>query len=124
MDGPERRGAARTSAAQTTELAATRSPRPQRSARHEDVAVRRRRGSDHGESRAHAEEHAALVGARRRWSCLRAHDKATGQVLWETELPAGTTGAPMTYMFRGKQHIVVAVGSREHAAEYVALSLP
>ena len=48
-------------------------------------------------------------------------DKATGQVLWETELPAGTTGAPMTYMFRGKQHIVVAVGSREHAAEYVSL---
>jgi quinoprotein glucose dehydrogenase len=45
-------------------------------------------------------------------------------VLWETELPAGTTGAPMTYMFRGKQYIVLAIGSREHAAEYVALSLP
>jgi len=51
-------------------------------------------------------------------------DKSTGQVLWETEFPAGTTGAPMTYMFRGKQYIVVAVGSRDHAAEYVALSLP
>ena len=55
---------------------------------------------------------------------FRAYDKATGQVLWETELPAGTTGAPMTYMFRGKQYIVLAIGSREHAAEYVALSLP
>jgi quinoprotein glucose dehydrogenase len=55
---------------------------------------------------------------------FRAFDKATGQVLWETELPAGTTGAPMTYMFGGKQYIVVAIGSREHAAEYVALSLP
>ena len=55
---------------------------------------------------------------------FRAYDKATGQVLWETELPAGTTGAPMSYMFDGKQYIVVAIGSREHAAEYVALSLP
>jgi quinoprotein glucose dehydrogenase len=55
---------------------------------------------------------------------FRAYDKATGQVLWETELPAGTTGAPMTYMFQGKQYVVVAIGSREHPAEYVALSLP
>ena len=28
---------------------------------------------------------------------FRAYDKATGQVIWETELPAGTTGGPMTY---------------------------
>jgi quinoprotein glucose dehydrogenase len=56
---------------------------------------------------------------------FRAYDKATGAILWETELPAGTTGAPMTYMFAGKQYIVVAIGSREaHSAEYVALSLP
>ena len=45
-------------------------------------------------------------------------------MLWETELPAGTTGAPMTYMFEGKQYIVVAVGSQEGSAQYVALSLP
>jgi len=55
---------------------------------------------------------------------LRAYDKATGQVLWETELPAGTTGAAMSYMFGGKQYILVGIGSREHPAEYVALSLP
>jgi quinoprotein glucose dehydrogenase len=56
---------------------------------------------------------------------FRAYDKATGAIVWETELPAGTTGAPMTYMFAGKQYIVVAIGSREaHSAEYVALSLP
>jgi quinoprotein glucose dehydrogenase len=55
---------------------------------------------------------------------FRAYDKATGQVLWEMELPAGTTGAPMTYVFNGKQYIVVAIGSRQHEAEYVALSLP
>ena len=55
---------------------------------------------------------------------FRAFDKATGAVLWETELPAGTTGAPMTYMFEGKQFIVVAIGGVEQGAEYVALSLP
>ena len=55
---------------------------------------------------------------------FRAYDKATGEVLWETDLPAGTTGAPMTYMFEGTQYIVVAVGDREHPAEFVALSLP
>ena len=55
---------------------------------------------------------------------FRAFDKTNGKVLWETEFPAGTTGAPMSYMFEGKQYIVVAIGSREHAAEYVALALP
>jgi len=55
---------------------------------------------------------------------FRAYDKATGKVLWETDLPAGTTGAPMSYMFNGKQYIVVAVGARDHTAEYVAFSLP
>jgi quinoprotein glucose dehydrogenase len=55
---------------------------------------------------------------------FRAYDKATGAVLWQTEFPAGTTGAPMTYMYRGKQYIVVAIGSAEHPAEFVAMALP
>jgi quinoprotein glucose dehydrogenase len=55
---------------------------------------------------------------------LRALDKATGAVVWETEMPAGATGAPMTYMHEGKQYLVMAIGSREHAAEFVAYSLP
>jgi quinoprotein glucose dehydrogenase len=55
---------------------------------------------------------------------FRAYDKATGKVLWETDLPAGTTGAPMTYVYNGKQYVVVAIGSREHPAEFVAFSLP
>ena len=29
-----------------------------------------------------------------------------------TEFPAGTTGAPMSYLFDGKQFIIVAIGSR------------
>ena len=55
---------------------------------------------------------------------FRAYDKATGSVLWETELPSGTTGAPMTYMFNGRQYVVVAIGGRGHPAEWVALGLP
>ena len=55
---------------------------------------------------------------------FRAYDKATGAILWETELPAGTTGAPMTYMFEGKQYIVVPIGGADQNPEWVALSLP
>ena len=55
---------------------------------------------------------------------FRAYDKATGGVIWETELPAGVTGGPMTYMFEGKQYIVVPIGGRQDAAEWVALGLP
>ena len=55
---------------------------------------------------------------------FRAYDKATGSVIWEMELPSGTTAGPMTYVVKGKQYIVVAVGARDHPSEYVALSLP
>ena len=56
---------------------------------------------------------------------FRAYDKATGERLWEIELPSGTTGAPMTYMYQGKQYILAAIGSREpNSAGFVALSLP
>ena len=55
---------------------------------------------------------------------LRAHDKATGEVVAEFELPANQTGLPMTYMHEGRQFIVVAVGARGHAGELIALALP
>ena len=55
---------------------------------------------------------------------FRAYDKATGNVIWEMDLPSGTTAGPMTYQLKGKQYIVVAVGARNHPSEYVALSLP
>ena len=55
---------------------------------------------------------------------FRAYDKATGEVVWEMDLPSGTTGGPMTYMHDGRQYIVVAVGGSESPAEYVALALP
>ena len=55
---------------------------------------------------------------------LRAFDKASGAVVWETEFPAGTTGTLMTYLHNGKQYIVMPIGSATHAAEWVALGLP
>ena len=55
---------------------------------------------------------------------FRAYDKTTGEVVWEMDLPSGTTGGPMTYMHEGRQYVVVAVGGSEHPAEYVALGLP
>ena len=55
---------------------------------------------------------------------FRAYDKDTGEVLWETELQAGTAGAPMTYMVDGKQYIVVGIGEANRPAEFIALSLP
>ena len=32
-------------------------------------------------------------------------------------LAAGTTGAPMSYLWNGKQYIVVAIGGEDHPAE-------
>ena len=55
---------------------------------------------------------------------FRAIDKKTGKTIHEMELPAMTTGVPMTYMADGRQFIVVAVGAAGHPAELVALALP
>ena len=57
-------------------------------------------------------------------STFRALDKKTGQTIFELKLPAHATGVPMTYLAKGKQYIVVAVGGRGEPAELVALSQP
>lgn len=55
---------------------------------------------------------------------LRAYDKTNGTLLWKSALPAGATGALMTYSHAGKQYIVMPIGSRTHPGEWVAFSLP
>ena len=57
---------------------------------------------------------------------LRAHDKATGQIVATVALPGAQTGLPMTYVWGGRQYVVVAVaaGVVGGAAEVVALALP
>jgi quinoprotein glucose dehydrogenase len=55
---------------------------------------------------------------------FRAYDKRTGATVAEFKLPAGATGVPMTYALDGKQYIVIAVGGKNHPAEFVALTVP
>jgi glucose dehydrogenase len=54
---------------------------------------------------------------------LRAHDKATGEVVAEIPLPGAVGGLPMTYAIGGKQYIVMPIAG-DRGAELVALTLP
>ncbi len=53
-----------------------------------------------------------------------AFDKATGEEIWRTELPATPGGSPMTYMVDGRQFLVVPVGGRGQDHDLVAYALP
>jgi glucose dehydrogenase len=55
---------------------------------------------------------------------LRAHDKATGEILAEIEMPGTQTGLPFTYMVDGKQYIAMVVSPRGRPSELVAYALP
>jgi len=54
---------------------------------------------------------------------IRAYDKATGTVVWEYQMDAGSTGTLMTYLHKGTQYIVVAIGGQRHPAEFIAFAL-
>jgi quinoprotein glucose dehydrogenase len=55
---------------------------------------------------------------------FRAFDKTTGEAVWHMELPGGVTAPAMTYMWQGKQYIVVATGWTDRPGELIALALP
>ncbi len=55
---------------------------------------------------------------------FRAHDKQTGEILAEIQLPATQAGPPSTYMINGRQYIVMMVADGESPAELIALALP
>jgi quinoprotein glucose dehydrogenase len=59
-----------------------------------------------------------------RGAMLRAYDKATGVERGAVYMPAPQSGSPMTYMLKGKQYIVVAIGGGNYSAELVAYRLP
>ena len=44
---------------------------------------------------------------------FRAFNKKTGEILWETELPAAAFATPSTYEIDGKQYIVIACGGEK-----------
>jgi quinoprotein glucose dehydrogenase len=61
---------------------------------------------------------------RARAAMLRAYDKMTGQQVGEISMPAPQSGSPMTYIFNGRQYIIVAIGGGNYSGEYVAFALP
>ena len=70
-----------------------------------------------------------LIGATNYDRKFRASDKATGELLWETTLPAAGNATPSTYEVNGRQFVAVAAGGgkapgRPSGGVYVAFSLP
>ena len=58
-----------------------------------------------------------------RVALFRAYDKVTGADVGAVEMPDKQTGSPMTYLFNGRQYIVVAV-SGANGAQLIAYALP
>jgi quinoprotein glucose dehydrogenase len=60
---------------------------------------------------------------------LRAFDSRTGAELWKGRLPAGGQATPMTYIWRGRQYVVIAAGGHEKLGtkrgdQVIAFALP
>jgi quinoprotein glucose dehydrogenase len=59
-----------------------------------------------------------------RGAMLRAYDKATGKEVGGVLMPAPQSGSPMTYIWNGRQYIIVAISGGAYSGEYVAYTLP
>jgi quinoprotein glucose dehydrogenase len=70
-----------------------------------------------------AGEPAISTAGHARGALLRAYDKATGKDAGSVFMEAPQQGSPMTYEWKGKQYIVVAIGGGNVTAEYVAYAL-
>jgi len=59
---------------------------------------------------------------------FHAFDMHTGELLWETRLPAAGFATPATYAVRGRQYVVIAAGGGKLGApsgdSYIAFALP
>ena len=59
---------------------------------------------------------------------FRAIDRKTGEIIWQTQLPAAGYASPSTYAVGGKQYIVIACGggklNTKSGDRYVAYALP
>jgi quinoprotein glucose dehydrogenase len=60
---------------------------------------------------------------------LRAFDAASGKELWKGRLPAGGQATPMTYVWKGRQYVVIAAGGHaksdtRRGDQLVAFALP
>ncbi len=59
-----------------------------------------------------------------RGAMLRAYDKATGREAGAVYMPGAQTGSPMTYMWNGRQYIVLGVSGAVFPGELMAFALP
>jgi quinoprotein glucose dehydrogenase len=71
-----------------------------------------------------AGEPAISTAGHPRGALLRAYDKRTGRDAGAVLMEAPQTGSPMTYMFRDRQYIVVAISGPSTPGQYVAFALP
>jgi quinoprotein glucose dehydrogenase len=60
---------------------------------------------------------------------LRAFDARTGRELWRGRLPAGGQATPMTYVWKGRQYVVIAAGGHakvdtKRGDKLIAFALP
>ena len=69
-----------------------------------------------------------FIGATALDKKFRAFDKLSGELLWETTLPAGGNATPAMYEVAGRQFVVIAAGGGKSGGEsggsYVAFALP
>ncbi len=70
-----------------------------------------------------------FIGATNFDKKFRAFDKKTGELLWETTLPAAGNATPATYAVGGRQFVVIAAGGGKSPFDppggaYVAFALP
>ncbi len=70
-----------------------------------------------------AGEGAGMFVASEGGNLFRAHDKKTGEILWEMDLGLRQTGIPMSYAIGGKQYILVPAGAPGEAGQFIALAL-
>ena len=59
---------------------------------------------------------------------IRAYNKHTGELLWQSKLPAAGFATPITYAVNGRQYLVIAAGGgklgQSSGSVYVAFALP
>ncbi|MFQ5740077.1 MAG: PQQ-binding-like beta-propeller repeat protein [Acidobacteriota bacterium] len=69
-----------------------------------------------------------FIGATTHDRKFRAFDKASGEILWKTTLPAAGNATPAIYQVQGRQYVVIAAGGGKwgnpSGGVYVAFSLP
>ena len=69
-----------------------------------------------------------FIGATNHDAKFHVFDKLTGELLWETKLPAGGNATPAMYEVDGRQFVVIGAGGgksgQPSGGSYVAFALP